>query len=87
MDAIKSSEKSVMDVQLNMRVDSELKEALDKLCHQRYATTSGIVREAILDLLSKHGVPLPRSENREPRVLSDNDWKETHCQDADGNGL
>lgn len=48
------SKKRHLDVQLNLRVDEALKGKLDNLVEERYTTLSGIMREAILDLLAKY---------------------------------
>jgi predicted transcriptional regulator len=48
------SKKRHLDVQLNLRVDEALKGKLDNLVEARYTTLSGIMREAILDLLDKY---------------------------------
>ena len=57
-----SPSKRRLTVQMNLRVDPPLKEAFDRLVGIRYSNKSILMREAILDILTKHGQPVPDLE-------------------------
>ncbi|MEC7609800.1 MAG: ribbon-helix-helix protein, CopG family [Verrucomicrobiota bacterium] len=48
-----------LTIQLNLRVTPDVKIALRVLAKRRLTNTSQLMREAVLDLLDKHGVSLP----------------------------
>ena len=48
-----------LTIQLNLRVTPDVKLALRVLAKRRLTNTSQLMREAVLDLLDKHGVSLP----------------------------
>lgn len=48
-----------LTIQLNLRVTPDVKTALRVLAKRRLTNTSQLMREAVLDLLDKHGVSLP----------------------------
>lgn len=48
-----------LSIQLNLRVTPDLKEQLGILAKRKLTSTSQLMREAVLDLLDKHGMSLP----------------------------
>lgn len=59
-----------LSIQLNLRVTPDLKDQLGILAKRKLTTTSQLMREAVLDLLAKHGMSLP-DESEKVAPLAD----------------
>jgi len=53
-----------LSIQLNLRVTPDLKHHLGVLAKRKLTSTSQLMREAVLDLLDKHGMSLPDDSER-----------------------
>jgi hypothetical protein len=51
-----------LTIQLNLRINPVLKKTLELFAKKRLTTKSALLREALLDLFEKHGIPLVEND-------------------------